>query len=135
MQTSAALPRGIANTPNQRLQVFSGRSNPELSREITNFLKITPGEIEINDFADGETCVRVKESVRGNFVAVVQSTCPPVNSNLVELCLMLDALKRASAEDTGRCPILRIRATGQENERTRTDIGKNGCEHDHRSRS
>lgn len=79
------------------LTVFSGTSNPTLSREIAECLGLKLGEQELTRFSDGEVYVRFADSVRGKDVFVVQSLCCPVNDNLVELMVMLDALKRASA--------------------------------------
>ncbi len=80
-----------------QLKIFSGNSNPALTAEICQFLEIPIGQCEVKRFSDGEIFVQIEESVRGHDVFVVQSTCPPVNSNLMELLIMIDALKRASA--------------------------------------
>jgi ribose-phosphate pyrophosphokinase len=79
-------------------KVFSGTSNCELTREICNALGCSVGNVMIKTFADGETHLQIQENVRGADVFVVQPTCTPVDHNLMELLLMLDALKRASAE-------------------------------------
>lgn len=81
----------------QKVKVFSGRANPTLAREIAQYLGTDLSEAIIKNFSDGETYVRINESVRGHDVFVVQPTCRPVNENLMELLLMIDALKRASA--------------------------------------
>ena len=78
------------------LKVFSGNANRELARRVCEFLKISPGSIEVSEFSDGETMVRFDENVRGADVFVFQSTFPPA-SNLMELLVMLDAARRASA--------------------------------------
>ena len=80
------------------LKIFAGNSNLPLAREICQHLKVSLGRAMVETFSDGETKVEVKENVRGGDVFVIQSTCAPGNSNLMELLLMLDAFKRASAK-------------------------------------
>ncbi|MEE9543680.1 MAG: ribose-phosphate pyrophosphokinase [Thermodesulfobacteriota bacterium] len=80
-----------------RIKVFSGNSNKPLAEELCAHLGITLGESEVKVFSDGEIYVDIQESVRGEEVYVVQSTCTPCNHNLMELLVMLDAFKRASA--------------------------------------
>lgn len=80
-----------------KLRVFSGTSNPALSEEIACYLGMELGKIRIKRFADGEIYVQVGESIRGCDVFLVQPTCPPVNDNLMELLVMIDACRRASA--------------------------------------
>ncbi|MFO7945927.1 MAG: ribose-phosphate pyrophosphokinase [Armatimonadota bacterium] len=77
--------------------IFSGNSNEPLARNIALELGATPGEASVERFSDGEVRVQIEESVRGADTFVVQSTCPPVNENLMELLVMIDALKRGSA--------------------------------------
>jgi ribose-phosphate pyrophosphokinase len=79
------------------IQLFTGNSNRDLAQEIADYLSISVGEATVSTFSDGEITVRLQENVRGSDVYVVQSTCTPVNNNLMELLLMVDALKRASA--------------------------------------
>jgi ribose-phosphate pyrophosphokinase len=81
----------------EKLQLFTGNSNRGLAEEIAEFLQIQLGDATVSNFSDGEIMVRINENVRGNDVFIVQSTCMPVNTNLMELLLMIDALKRASA--------------------------------------
>ena len=81
-----------------QLKVFAGRSNPVLFKGIFKNLGIQPGLIEIIDFSDGETFVRIKENIRGADVFAVQSLCHPGNANLMEMLIMLDAFRRSSAE-------------------------------------
>jgi ribose-phosphate pyrophosphokinase len=78
--------------------VFSGRSNPQLAAEMAKCLGTELGSVIIKTFSDGESYVQIQENVRGRDVFIVQSTCHPVNQNLMELLLMVDALKRASAK-------------------------------------
>lgn len=77
--------------------LFSGNSNPKLASQIAGYLDVKLGDIEVDRFSEGEIRVRVNENVRGRDVFIVQSTCPPVNENLMELLIMVDAMKRASA--------------------------------------
>ena len=79
------------------IKVFSGNSNPKLAAEICRLMGTKLGESEVKTFADGEVSVSLYETVRGSDVFVVQSTCKPVNDNLMELLVMIDALRRASA--------------------------------------
>src|SRR5574342_604146 len=80
------------------LKIFAGNSNLPLAREICQQLKIPLGQATVETFSDGESKVEVKENVRGGDVFVIQSTCAPGNTNLMELLLMVDALKRSSAK-------------------------------------
>jgi len=79
------------------MRVFSGSSNPDLAARIARYLQTTLGEVEITRFPDGETFCKIKENIRGRDVFVVQSICQPPNENLMELLIMMDAVKRASA--------------------------------------
>jgi ribose-phosphate pyrophosphokinase len=79
------------------LKVFSGNANRELAKKICSYLGSDPGEATIKRFGDGEVNVEIGENVRGTDVFVIQPTCPPVNENLMEMLVMIDALKRASA--------------------------------------
>lgn len=81
-----------------RLRVFSGTANPVLSEEIASYMGLDLGDIKITRFADGEIYVQLRESVRGCDVFLVQPTCPPANENLMELLVMIDACRRASAK-------------------------------------
>lgn len=80
-----------------KLRLFSGNSNIALAEKICQYLEIPLGKVIVKSFSDGETSVEIDESVRGMDVFVVQSTCTPGNTNLMELLIMIDALKRASA--------------------------------------
>jgi len=77
--------------------IFSGNSNPTLSQKICEYIHVPLGGEKVKRFSDGEIQIEIDENVRSKDVFVIQSTCYPVNENLVELLLMLDALKRASA--------------------------------------
>ncbi len=82
----------------EKVKIFSGNSNKPLALEICTHLGVAPGRSVVKSFSDGEISVDLEESVRGLEVYVVQSTCSPGNHNLMELLIMLDALKRASAQ-------------------------------------
>ncbi len=84
------------SAPKSRLYIFSGNSNRPLTQKIAEFLGIEVGKAELRRFSDREIFAEINESVRGQNVYVVQSTCAPVNDNLMELLIMVDALKRAS---------------------------------------
>ena len=79
------------------IKIFSGNSNPELAKAICAKLGLPLGSSETKTFSDGESSVSIYETVRGSDVFVIQSTCMPVNDNLMDLLIMIDALKRASA--------------------------------------
>lgn len=104
------------------LTVISGRAHPDLAREIAEYLGLPLANIEIWNFPDGEIGLKVNQNIRGRDVFLIQPTCPPVNENLMELLVMIDACKRASAaritavvpyfgyarqdrKDSGRVPI------------------------------
>ncbi|GHV30892.1 ribose-phosphate pyrophosphokinase [Clostridia bacterium] len=78
-------------------KIFSGNASREMARKIAELLDVSLGQMEVTRFSDGETSVSVMETVRGFDVFLVQSTCSPVNQNLMELLIMIDACKRASA--------------------------------------
>ncbi len=79
------------------LKIFTGNAHPQLAKEITDHLRIPLSQADVRKFSDGEIFVEVKENVRGHDVYVVQPTCTPVNDHLMELVIMVDALRRASA--------------------------------------
>ena len=79
------------------IKIFTGNANPKLAQDICKLMGTTLGEAEVGTFSDGEVFVSLYETVRGSDVFVVQSTCTPVNNSLMELLIMIDALKRASA--------------------------------------
>ena len=80
-----------------KLRVFSGNANPALAEKIVQHLGDTLGRITLAHFPDGEISIKIEEDVRGGDIYLVQPTCPPVNENLMELLVMLDCFKRASA--------------------------------------
>ena len=82
---------------NKTAAIFTGNSNPSVAKEIVKLLKMSLGKASVSNFSEGEIRVRIDENVRGKDVFVVQSTCPPPNKNLMELLILIDALKRASA--------------------------------------
>jgi len=80
------------------MKLFGGTSNPVLTQEVCNYLGIEPGKITAKTFSDGETQIEIHENIRGRDVFILQSTCTPVNDNLMQLLIIMDALKRASAK-------------------------------------
>ncbi len=91
-------PRWIERGPSKRLMLFSGRSHPGLAQNIADKLGIELGAVELETFANGETYCHYLESIRGSDVFLVQTGCPPVDRNLMELLLMAQAAKLASAK-------------------------------------
>lgn len=85
------------NVRGNEIKIFSGNSNIQLAKKIAEELGLPLGSAYVTKFSDGETSVNINESVRGADTYVIQSTCEPVNDNLMELLIMIDALKRASA--------------------------------------
>ncbi|NQU03950.1 MAG: ribose-phosphate pyrophosphokinase [Syntrophaceae bacterium] len=81
-----------------RIRIFSGNSNPTLAKKICKKLGVPVNEAEVSQFSDGETRVEINENVRGTDVFIIQSTCQPVNVSLMELLIMIDGMKRASAD-------------------------------------
>ncbi|MGA9109621.1 MAG: ribose-phosphate pyrophosphokinase [Smithella sp.] len=81
----------------ERIRVFSGNANIALAKKICDKLGVSIGKASVTTFSDGETRVEINENVRGMDVFIIQSTCPPVNVTLMELLIMIDAMKRASA--------------------------------------
>ena len=79
------------------IKIFAGNSNPTVAKHIADALKMPLGKVDVKTFSDGEISVSLNESVRGSDCFIVQSTCNPVNQNLMELLIMIDAMKRASA--------------------------------------
>lgn len=81
-----------------KLKIFSGNANPELAKNICKYLKLDLADALVSRFSEGEIRVQINENVRGKDVFIVQPTCPPPNDNLMELLIMIDALRRASAQ-------------------------------------
>ncbi|MDH5611732.1 MAG: ribose-phosphate diphosphokinase [Gammaproteobacteria bacterium] len=81
-----------------QLRIFTGNANPELAKNIAGKLNSPLGKISVDRFSDGEICVEVMENVRGRDVFIIQPTCTPCNDNLMELMVMIDAMRRASAK-------------------------------------
>lgn len=81
----------------RELKILSGRSNISLAQKICDFLHLPLGHISLSDFPDGEISCKIDDDVRGRDVFLIQPTCPPVNKNLMELLIMIDSCKRASA--------------------------------------
>ncbi|HAZ09943.1 MAG TPA: phosphoribosylpyrophosphate synthetase [Candidatus Omnitrophica bacterium] len=80
------------------MEIFTGNANPKLAQEICKYLKMPLGNALVTTFSEGEIRVKINENVRGKDVFIVQPTCSPVNNNLMELLILIDALKRASAQ-------------------------------------
>ena len=78
-------------------QVFTGNANPALAQEIADYVGVPLGKATVNSFPDGETFVKINENIRGRDIYIVQPTAPPTNQNLMELLIMIDAARRASA--------------------------------------
>ncbi|ABW20176.1 ribose-phosphate diphosphokinase [Alkaliphilus oremlandii] len=85
------------NMSGSEVKIFSGNSNQDLARKIAESIGLPLGNATVSTFSDGEISVNIEETVRGTDVFVVQPTCPPVNDNLMELLILIDAFKRASA--------------------------------------
>lgn len=83
--------------PDTQLMLFSGNANRKLAQDIANYLKMPLGQATVSKFSDGEVHIELLENVRGSDVFVIQPTCAPTNDNIMELCMMLDALERSSA--------------------------------------
>src|SRR5262245_45980152 len=81
----------------RELKIFSGQANRPLAKAICNFLHLPLGEVTLGKFPDGENFCKIEEDIRGRDIFLVQPTCPPVNDNLIELLIMIDSCKRASA--------------------------------------
>jgi ribose-phosphate pyrophosphokinase len=79
-------------------KIFSGNSNPLLAQKVASYLKVPMGDVLVKKFSDGESFVRINENVRGADIFIIQSTSSPANENLMELLIMIDAFKRASAD-------------------------------------
>ncbi len=87
----------MSDSGDSSMMLFTGNANPDLAQAIATHLRLKVGKASVGRFSDGETMVEIEENVRGKDVFVVQSTCAPTNDTLMELLMMLDALRRASA--------------------------------------
>src|SRR5918999_1399062 len=94
---NTAMTAGMTSQPLERLMLFTGNANPRLAQEVAKPLNLSLGRAIVGKFSDGEVMVELLENVRGKDVFVLQSTCAPTNDNLMELLVMIDALKRSSA--------------------------------------
>jgi ribose-phosphate pyrophosphokinase len=97
-RTEMSVGRALPLTPQKRLMVFSGRSHPELAGRMAEQLGVELGEVELETFANGETYCRYIESIRGADIFIVQTGCDPVDRNLMEMLLMIQAGRLASAK-------------------------------------
>lgn len=98
-----AAPKPIRKMRFNHFKIFTGNANPALAKEICDNLGCSPGAVVVKPFSDGEIHLQIQENVRGCDVFVVQPTCTPVDRHLMELLMMMDALKRASAERITAC--------------------------------
>ena len=97
----------------KNIKIFSGNSHPALAMQIASALGLPIGKAAISTFADGEISVSISESVRGSDVFLVQSTCGPVNNNLMELLIMIDSCKACIGRPYHGCnPVFRLRSSG-----------------------
>ncbi len=83
---------------NNDLAIFCGNANPQLAKKICDGLNVSKTEVLVGRFSEGEIQVQIKENIRGKDVYIIQPTCPPVNDNLMELLILIDAARRASAD-------------------------------------
>ena len=105
--------------------LFTGNANPSLAQEIATHLGTELGKASVGRFSDGEVTVEIQQNVRARDVFVVQSTCAPTNENLMELLIMVDALKRASARRiTAVIPYFGYARQDRRPRSTRVQIGR-----------
>ena len=95
------------------MMVFTGNANPRLAEDVAGHLRVQLGRAKVGRFSDGEVMVEIMENVRGRDVFVLQSICAPTNDNLMELLVMVDSLKRASAGRVTARPKFRVRLARQ----------------------
>jgi len=81
-----------------QLMVFTGNANPQLAKDVVRHLRVNLGEAHVSSFSDGEVLVEIMENVRGKDVFILQPTCAPTNDHLMELLVMIDAVRRSSAQ-------------------------------------
>ena len=118
---------GISN-----IKVFACNSNKTLANAIAEKLGLKLGDCEVEKFSDGEISVKINETIRGADVFIIQSTSYPVNDNLMELLIMIDAMKRASAARI--TAVLRICSSGQKSKSERSHQCKAGCKYSDKRR-
>jgi len=132
------MPEQVAwkRTMDGRLLIFSGNANPALAREIAATLRMTLGRAMVGEFKNGETRIKIHDNVRGCDIFIIQPTCTPVDHNLMELLLMIDAVRRASARRvTAVIPYYGYAKQEKKNRRARANLGKTGGQFDpHRRR-
>src|SRR5687767_647515 len=87
----------MVNRPPTEMKIFSGSAHRELAGRIAEYCKVPLGDATVDSFPDGETMVKINENIRGRDVFLVQPSCPPTNQNIMELLIMVDAARRASA--------------------------------------
>ena len=98
-----------------QFDLYTGNANPELARKICRYLGVELGRAEVFEFANENIFVKILDNVREKDVFLIQPTCAPVNKSIMELLIMIDAFKRASAgRITAVVPVLRLRPVGQE---------------------
>ena len=112
------------NLHGKDIKVFAGNSNTELAEEIAAKIGLPLGASNVGRFSDGEIAITINEVVRGSDVFIIQSTCTPVNDNLVELLILIDAIRRASAGRITTLYIFRLCQTGQKGESERSYFSK-----------
>ena len=133
-QRLAHVPMYSSSQP--ELKIFSGSAHRELASRIAEYVGLSLGEAEVKAFADGETSVRINENIRGRDVYIVQPTCPPVNHNLMELLVLVDAARRASAARiTAVMPFFGYARQDRKGPSARADHGKARRQLDHGRRS
>jgi len=129
-----AAPKPVRAMNSDRLKIFTGSANPILAEELCGCLGIPLGKASLRQFADGEIYLQIQENVPGADVFVVQPTCTPVDRNLMQLLLMIDALKRSSHNASRQCyPIMDTRG-GSEGQTARSHLGQAGCQPDREGR-
>ena len=87
----------MITSTNPEMKIFTGNAHPALARDICTFLGVELGDATVSSFPDGETFVKINDNIRGRDVFLIQPTCPPTNQNLMELLILVDAARRASA--------------------------------------
>src|SRR5689334_11414882 len=88
----------VSETSGRHLQIFSGSANLDLASKICAYIGVPLGSAQVTPFPNGETFVKFNENIRGGDIFIIQPTCPPTNHHLMELFIMIDAARRASAD-------------------------------------